>query len=176
MAQRRFPFESTQTRDRVLLVYTGIRVGLMFAKTWRGNGPMVKSTCSTTRDLTEGGVNSGGVSRRWRAVRLSGALRFVLRDLARCKVRLSKPRIEPSITSQLQVEPDLQVAGVGHLGCRARARDGAWMTKLARTRVRARKGGQSWSLDNYEDMPARRVMICTVSTLRPAYLHSLPGA
>ena len=43
------------------------------------------------------------------------------------------------------------------------------MTKLARTRVRARKGGQSWSLDIYEDRPARRVMICTVSTLRPAY-------
>ena len=126
--------------------------------------------------LTAWSANLGGVSRRWRAVRLNARLRFVLRDLARCKVRLSKPRIEPSITSQLQVEPDLQVAGVGHLGCRARARDGAWMTKLARTRVRARKGGQSWSLDIYEDRPARRVMICTVSTLRPAYLHSLPGA
>ena len=46
------------------------------------------------------------------------------------------------------------------------------MTKLARTRVRAHKRVQSWSLDNYEDMPARRVMICTVSTLRPAYLHT----
>ena len=59
----------------------------------------------------------------------------MLWDLASCKVRLSKPRIEPSITSQLQVEPDLQMAGVGLLGCQARARDGAWMTKLARTRV-----------------------------------------
>ena len=46
------------------------------------------------------------------------------------------------------------------------------MTKLARTRVRARKGGQSWSLTMSEDRPARRVMICMVSTLRPAYLHT----
>ena len=46
------------------------------------------------------------------------------------------------------------------------------MTKLARTRVRARKGGQSWSLDMSEDRPARRVVICTVSTLRTAYLHA----
>jgi len=104
--------------------------------------------------------------------RKAALLRFVLRDLARCKVQLSKPRIEPWITSQLQVEPDLQMAGVGHLGCSARARDGAWMTKLARTRVHARKGGQSWYLAMYEDGQAPRVMICTVSTLRLAYLHT----
>ena len=46
------------------------------------------------------------------------------------------------------------------------------MTKLAKTRVRARKGDQSWSLVISEDRQARRVMICTVSTLRPAYLHT----
>ena len=46
------------------------------------------------------------------------------------------------------------------------------MTKLARTRVRACKGDQSWSLAMPEDRPARRVVICTVSTLRPAYLHT----
>ena len=46
------------------------------------------------------------------------------------------------------------------------------MTKLAKTRVRARKGDQSWSLAISEDRQARRVMICTVSTLRPAYLHA----
>ena len=46
------------------------------------------------------------------------------------------------------------------------------MTKLARTRVRARKGGQSWSLAFSEDGQAPRVMICTMSTLRPAYLHT----
>ena len=46
------------------------------------------------------------------------------------------------------------------------------MTKLVRTRVRACKGDQSWSLAMPEDRPARRVVICTVSTLRPAYLHT----
>ena len=46
------------------------------------------------------------------------------------------------------------------------------MKKLAKTRVRARKGDQSWSLAISEDRQARRVMICTVSTLRPAYLHA----
>ena len=73
------------------------------------------------------------------------------------------------ITSQLQVEPVLQMAGVGHLGCQARARDGAWMAKLASARVRSRKDGQSWPLAMSEDRPARRVVICTISTLRPAY-------
>jgi len=88
------------------------------------------------------------------------------------KERDLKPRIKPLITSQLQVEPVLQMAGVGHLGCQARARDGAWMTKLTKTRVRACKGGQSWYLAMPKDRPARRGMICTVSTLRPAYLHA----
>ena len=46
------------------------------------------------------------------------------------------------------------------------------MTKLAKTRVRTRKGDQSWSLVISEDRQARRVMICTVSTLRPTYLHA----
>ena len=119
--------------------------------------------CHTLRPLTAWSANLGGVSRRWRAVRLSRALRFVLRDLARCKVRLSKPRIEPSITSQLQVEPDLQMAGVGHLGCQARARDGAWMTKLARTRAHARTGGQSWSRVMSDDRPARRSRPCALA-------------
>ena len=122
--------------------------------------------------LTAWSANSGGVSRRCGAGRLNALLRFVLRDLASGKVRLSKPRIEPSITSQLQVEPVLQMAGVGHLGCQARARDGAWITKFARTRVWARKGGQSWSLAMYKDGRAPRVMICTISTLHPAYLHA----
>ena len=124
--------------------------------------------------LTAWSANSGGVSRTSRcgAGRFSGRLRFVLRDLASGKVRLSKPRIEPSITSQLRVEPDLQMAGVGqNLGCQARARDGAWMTKLARTRAHARKGGQSWSLAMPGDGQAPRVMICSISTPHPAYLQ-----
>ena len=50
------------------------------------------------------------------------------------------------------------------------------MTKLAKTRVRARKGDQSWSLAISEDRQARRVMICTVSTLRPAYRTRCRGA
>ena len=50
------------------------------------------------------------------------------------------------------------------------------MTKLAKTRVRARKGDQSWSLAMSEDRQARRVMICTVSTLRPAYRTRCRGA
>ena len=62
-------------------------------------------------------------------MRLNRVLRFVLRDLASCKVRLSKTRIEPLITSQLQVEPVEQLAGVGHCGCRARARDGVQVWK-----------------------------------------------
>ena len=78
-------------------------------------------------------------------MRLNRVLRFVLRDLASCKVQHSKPRIEPWITSQLQVEPVLELAGVGHPGSWARGRDGAWMTKSARTRVQAHKRGQSYS-------------------------------
>ena len=50
------------------------------------------------------------------------------------------------------------------------------MTKLARTRVHARKGGQSWSMAMSEDGQAPRVMICTISALHPADLHALPGA
>ena len=50
------------------------------------------------------------------------------------------------------------------------------MKKLAKTRVRARKGDQSWSLAISEDRQARRVMICTVSTLRPAYRTRCRGA
>ena len=46
------------------------------------------------------------------------------------------------------------------------------MTKLARTRVRARKGGQSWSLAMSEYGRAPRVMICTILTLHPVYLHA----
>ena len=108
--------------------------------------------------------------RRWRAMRLNGVLCFVLRDLASCKVQLSKTRIEPLITSQLQVEPVLQMAGVGHCCCRARARDGAWMTRLARTRARAHKGGQSGSMSIPEYGPAPRAVLCAVSTRHPAYL------
>ena len=101
---------------------------------------------------------------------LNRALCFVLRDLASCKVQLSKPRIEPLITSQLQVEPVLQMAEVGHCCCRARARDGAWMTRLARTRARAHKGGQSGSMPMPEDGPAPMTVLCAVSTPHPAYL------
>ena len=101
---------------------------------------------------------------------LNRALCFVLQDLASCKVQLSKPRIESLITSQLQVEPVLQMAGVGHCCCRARARDGAWMTRLARTRARAHKGGQSGSMSMPEDGPAPRAVLCAVSTPHPAYL------
>ena len=46
------------------------------------------------------------------------------------------------------------------------------MTKLARTRVHARKGGQSWSTAMPEDGQAPRVMIRTILTPHPAYLHS----
>ena len=100
------------------------------------------------------------------------ALSGQLNGLASGRERRLKPLVEPLITSQLQVEPDLEMAGVGHLACSARARHGAWMAKLAKTRVRARKGNQSWSLAMSEDRPARKGMICTVSTLRPAYLHA----
>ena len=128
---------------------------------------------------TVGGEKGGRVRlemRRWRAMRLNGVLRFVLRDLASCKVQLSKPRIEPLITSQLQVhhvEPVEQLAGVGHCGCRARARDGAWMTRLARTRARAHKGGQSGSMSIPEYGPAPRAVLCAVSTPLFAYLHAV---
>ena len=108
--------------------------------------------------------------RRWRAMRLNGVLRFVLRDLASCKVQLSKTRIEPLITSQLQVEPVEQLAGVGHCGCRARARDGAWMTRFAKTRAQAHKGGQSGSMSMYGHRPAAKGVLCAVSTPHPAYL------
>ena len=53
--------------------------------------------------------------------------------------------------------------------CSTRARDGPWMTKLARTRVHARKGGQSWSLAMSEDGRAPRVVRCKISTPHPAY-------
>ena len=99
--------------------------------------------------------------------RAVGLLRFVLRDLASCKVRLSKTRIEPLITSQLQVEPVDQLAGVGHCGCRARARDGAWRTRLARTRAQAHKGGQSGSMLMTEHGPAAKGVLCAVSTPHP---------
>ena len=120
--------------------------------------------------LTPSSVKKGGVSRRWRAMRLNGVLRFVLRDLASCKVQLSKTRIEPLITSQLQVEPVDQLAGVGHCGCRARARDGAWMTRFARTRAQAHKGGQSGSMLMTEHGPAAKGVLCAVSTPHPAYM------
>ena len=103
-------------------------------------------------------------------MRLNGVLRFVLRDLASCKVQLSKTRIEPLITSQLQVEPVEQLAGVGHCGCRARARDGAWMTRFARTRAQAHKGGQSGSMPIRDHGPAAKDVLCAVSTPHPAYL------
>ena len=58
--------------------------------------------------------------------------------------------------------------------CQARSRDGAWRTKLARTRVHARKGGQSWSLAMSEDGQALRVVRCKFSTPHPAY-RTLPS-
>ena len=108
--------------------------------------------------------------RRWRAMRLNRVLRFVLRDLASCKVQLSKTRIEPLITSQLQVEPVDQLAGVGHCGCRARARDGAWRTRLARTRAQAHKGGQSGFMPIRDHGPAAKDVLRAVSMPRPVYL------